>query len=60
MLYTYLGKLPSWLTMCPVHALPSIVPYFNIIWRYMCARTPIVCIRPYFDIPSNFKFYKDI
>ena len=40
--------------------LSSIDTYFNIIWRYGCAKKPIVCIMPYFGLPYNFLIHKDV
>ena len=50
----------SWHAMRPVHALSSISIHFNIIWSHGCVRTSIICIRPYFDLPYNFSFHKDV
>ena len=43
----------SWHAMGLVHALSPISTYFTIIWSHGCARTSIVCIKPYFDIPQS-------
>ena len=50
----------SWHTLCLIHVLFSIATFFNNIWRYECVRMPSVCIRPYFYIPYNFSFHKDV
>ena len=49
-----------WDAMRPVHVLSPISTCFNIIWSHGCARTSIVCIRPYFDLFYNFSFHKDV
>ena len=43
-----------------VQALSSISFYFNFIWSHGCVRTSIICMRPYFDLPYNFSFHKDV
>ena len=53
-------SLTSWHAMRPVHVLSSISIYFTLIRSHGWVRTSIICIRPYFHLPYNFSFHKDV
>ena len=49
-----------WHTMRPVHVLSYIYIYITLIRSHGWVRTSIICIRPYFHLPYNFSFHKDV
>ena len=46
--------------MRPVHMLSYIYIYITLIRSHGWVRTSIICIRPYFHLPYNFSFHKDV
>ena len=49
-----------WHTMRPVHMLSYIDIYNTLNRSHGWVRTSIICIRPYFHLPYNFSFHKDV